>query len=69
MIALSTTDSVPPAAPPVEQRPPSGTAAEPASPKRRRAIGSVEVLCVVLILVGVLHRQVGVWVADARLQT
>ncbi|MEU8265508.1 permease, partial [Micromonospora sp. NPDC048999] len=31
--------------------------------------GSVEVLCVVLILVGVLHRQVGVWVADARLQT
>ncbi|MEU5727280.1 permease, partial [Micromonospora sp. NPDC047738] len=49
--------------------PPSGTDSKPAPPKRDRVIGSVEVLCVLLILVGVLYRQIGALVADPRLQT
>ncbi|MEU5725875.1 permease, partial [Micromonospora sp. NPDC047738] len=44
-------------------------AATPVPPRRDRTIGSVEVLCVLLILVGVLHRQVGGLFADPRLQT
>ncbi|MFJ8579651.1 permease [Micromonospora sp. NPDC093277] len=67
MIALSTTDPAPPVTP---YPPPPRTAdAPPTPPRRERAIGSVEVLCVLLILVGVLHRQVGGLVTDPRLQT
>jgi uncharacterized membrane protein YraQ (UPF0718 family) len=76
VIAVSTTDpaataevvpeSVAPAAP-GQAAPPAG--AGPAPPPRDRRIGSVEVLFVVLILIGVLHRQLGGLMADPRLQT
>ncbi|SBT46294.1 Predicted permease [Micromonospora narathiwatensis] len=68
VIALSTTDPAPPVAP--YPPPPRAPDATPAPPSRRgRVFGSVEVLCVLLILVGVLHRQVGGLVADAWLRT
>jgi len=67
VIALSTTDPAPPVAP--YPPPPRAPDAAPAPSRRGRVFGSVEVLCVLLILVGVLHRQVGGLVADARLRT
>lgn len=67
MIRLSTTD---PAAPP-RPEPQTSTvpSAEPEAPDRERWVGSTEVLCFLLILVGVLHRQIGALVTDPRLQT
>ncbi|WP_435794627.1 permease [Micromonospora sediminicola] len=61
---MSTTDPAAPAAP----RSGAADAAAP-PPGRDRVVGSTEVLCVLLVLVGVLHRQVGSLVSDPRLQT
>ncbi|WP_443189963.1 permease [Micromonospora sp. CB01531] len=67
---MSTTDSAPPATSDEQHPDPLlGTATEPTPPTRGRAIGSVEVLCVLLILVGVLNRQIGGLLVDPRLQT
>ncbi|WP_406046303.1 permease [Micromonospora sp. NBC_00898] len=64
---MSTTDPAAPVRP--EPHVPTATIAEPPASERDRVVGSTEVLCVVIILVGVLHRQVGALVADPRLQT
>ncbi|MFE9206391.1 permease [Micromonospora sp. NPDC007230] len=68
MSAIDPADLVaPPSASPAPPSPAPATT--PVPPRRDRAIGSVEVLCVLLILVGVLYRQIGALVADPRLQT
>jgi uncharacterized membrane protein YraQ (UPF0718 family) len=67
VITLSTSGP----ATPVTPHPPASRAPDvkPVPRRRDRAIGSVEVLLVLLILVGVLHRPIGALVADPRLQT
>ncbi|WP_199734156.1 permease [Micromonospora musae] len=59
---------VPPApARPGQPAPADGGGSAPQA--HRHAFGSIEILCVLLILVAVLHRQISELVADARLQT
>ncbi|WP_431879464.1 permease [Micromonospora marina] len=67
MIRLSTTDPAAPVRP--EPQAPAAPAAEPPTSDRERWVGSTEVLCFLLILVGVLHRQIAALVTDPRLQT